>query len=72
MKRISGFDTGKGIAVLGMIIAHTFEGGICQWDYDVEINFFKRIPFVVVLLLSPLALILLMGLFFTFISSITF
>lgn len=71
MERISGFDTGKGIAVLGMIIAHTFEGGICQWDYDLETAFMKKIPLWLLFLFSPLALILLMGLFFTFISSIT-
>ena len=71
MKRISGFDTGKGIAVLGMIIAHSFEGGICQWDYEVERNFFKKINIAFILLFSPLALVLLMGLFFTYISSIT-
>lgn len=71
MKRISVFDTGKGIAVLGMIIAHSFEGGICQWDYEVERSFIKKINIAFILLFSPLALVLLMGLFFTYISSIT-
>ena len=71
MKRIAGFDSGKGIAVLGMMIAHTFEGGICQWSHDVELSFLKTIKVWVLVLLSPLSIILMMGLFFTFISSIT-
>ena len=71
MKRIAGFDSGKGIAVLGMMIAHTFEGGICQWNHDVELSFLKTIKVWILILLSPFSLILMMGLFFTFISSIT-
>ena len=71
MKRISAFDTGKGIAVLGMIIAHTFEGGLCQWDVQVELDAIHHIPVFLIVLFSPVSLILLMGLFFTFISSIT-
>lgn len=71
MKRISVFDTGKGIAVLGMIIAHTFEGGICEWDHDIEMTCLRSISNWVIILLSPFSLILMMGLFFTYITSIT-
>ena len=71
MKRIAGFDSGKGIAVLGMMIAHTFEGGLCQWSHDVELSFLKTMNIWVLILLSPFSIILMMGLFFTFISSIT-
>ena len=70
-KRVYGFDYGKGLAVLGMLVAHTFEAGICDWDHTVELNYVDRIPRWVVVVLSPFALILLMGLFFTFITSIT-
>ena len=70
-KRVYGFDYGKGLAVLGMLVAHTFEAGICDWDHTVELNYVDRIPRWVIFVLSPFALILLMGLFFTFITSIT-
>ena len=70
-QRIYGFDYGKGLAIVGMLLAHTFEGGICNWDHRAESSYLQRIPTVVIVILSPIALICLMGLFFTFITSIT-
>ena len=70
-KRIYGFDYGKGLAILGMLIAHTFEAGICDWNHDIESHYISRIPIPVLVVLAPVALVCLMGLFFTFITSMT-
>ncbi|KAK8793806.1 hypothetical protein JH06_2436 [Blastocystis sp. subtype 4] len=70
-QRIYGFDYGKGLAILGMLLAHTFEAGICDWNHDVEMHYLQRIPKWVIVIVSPFALVCMMGLFFTFITSIT-
>ena len=70
-KRIYGFDYGKGLAILGMLIAHTFEAGICDWNHEIESHYISRIPIPILVILAPFALICLMGLFFTFITSMT-
>ncbi|CBK23648.2 uncharacterized protein [Blastocystis hominis] len=70
-KRVYACDYGKGLAILGMLLAHTFEAGICDWNHDIELHYIQRIPIAVIVVLAPLALICLMGLFFTFITSMT-
>ena len=67
-QRIYGFDYGKGLAILGMLLAHTFEAGICDWNHDVEMHYLQRIPKWVIVIVSPFALVCMMGLFFTFIT----
>ena len=70
-RRIYGCDYGKGLAIVGMLLAHTFEAGVCDWNHDVEMNYINRIPLWLLICISPIALVCLMGLFFTFITSIT-
>ena len=70
-KRVYACDYGKGLAILGMLLAHTFEAGVCDWNHDVELHYISRIPIAVIVVLAPFALICLMGLFFTFITSMT-
>ena len=70
-KRIYGIDFGKGLAVAGMLFAHTFEGGICDWEYDVEMKYLSRVPSFISIIGAPVMLICLMGLFFTYLTSMT-
>lgn len=68
-RRIYALDYGRGLAIFGMLLAHTFEGGICNWVHPVELDYLNRIPKWVIVCLSPIALLCMMGLFFTFITT---
>ena len=68
-KRIYCLDYGRGLAIFGMLLAHTFEAGICNWEDAVELDYINRIPKWVIVCVSPIALICMMGLFFTFITT---
>ena len=68
-RRIYAFDYGRGLAIFGMLLAHTFEKGICDLNSKVELDYLKRVPVWLIACLSPFALLFMMGLFFTFITS---
>ena len=70
-KRIYGIDFGKGLAIAGMLLAHTFEGGVCNWENDIELKYVNMIPSVITIIGAPIMLICLMGLFFTYLTSMT-
>lgn len=70
-KRIYGIDFGKGLAIAGMLLAHTFEAGICDWQHDVELKFLNMVPFAVKVVGAPIMLVCMMGLFFTYLTSMT-
>ena len=70
-KRIYGIDFGKGIAIAGMLLAHTFEAGICDKQLDIELKYISMIPVVIKVIGAPILLICLMGLFFTYLTSMS-
>ena len=59
-KRIYGIDFGKGIAIAGMLLAHTFEAGICDKQLDIELKYISMIPVIIKVIGAPILLICLM------------
>lgn len=70
-RRIYGIDFGKGLAVAGMLLAHTFEGGVCDWENDIELKYVSMVPLVLKVILAPISVVCMMGLFFTDLTSMT-
>ena len=69
--RYYGLDHAKGIAVLGMILSHSFMGTLAQWNSKILFSLVEKIPTVLmVVLLVPIALFSQMGSLFSFISAI--
>lgn len=69
--RFYGLDSAKGIAILGMVLSHSFMGTIANWNPEVLFSFVEKVPIVLlIILLVPIALFSQMGSMFSFISAI--
>lgn len=69
--RFYGLDSAKGVAILGMILSHSFMGTIANWDPAILFSFVSKVPIVLlVILLVPITLFSQMGSMFSFISAI--
>ena len=69
--RFYGLDNAKGVAILGMVLSHSFMGTIANWNPDVLFSFVKKVPVVLlIVLLAPISLLSQMGSLFSFISAI--
>ena len=69
--RFYGLDNAKGVAILGMVLSHSFMGTIANWNPDILFSFVKKVPIVLlIILLAPITLLSQMGSMFSFISSI--
>ena len=54
-----------------MLLAQTFEAGICDKQLDIELKYISMIPVVIKVIGAPILLICLMGLFFTYLISMS-
>lgn len=70
-KRYIGLDFGRGIAILGVILAHSFEGRVTHWDSAVLFNLASQIPIVLLIILFvPIVVGSTLGSLFSFITAI--
>lgn len=69
--RFYGLDTVKGIAILGMILSHSFMGTAANWNSKVLFSLVEKLPpALTAILMGPICLFSHMGSLFSFISAI--
>ena len=70
-KRIYGFDFGRGLAILGVVFAHSFMGQVTGWNTNILFDLAKKTPIVLLILLFvPVVALTLMGALFSFITAV--
>ena len=70
-KRLVGLDFGRGIAILGVIASHSFQGRIAGWNANILMDLVKTIPIVLlVVIFVPVVAASMLGSFFFFITAV--
>lgn len=61
-KRLYGLDFGRGLAILGVIFAHSFMGQVTGWNSNILFDLAKKTPIVLLILVFiPVVALTLMG-----------
>lgn len=69
--RFYGLDLVKGIAILGMVLSHSFMGTAANWNSKVLFSLVEKLPtLITTVLMVPICLFSHMGSLFSFISAI--
>ena len=70
-KRLYGLDFGRGLAILGVIFAHSFMGQVTGWNSNILFDLAKKTPIVLLILVFiPVVALTLMGSLFSFITAV--
>ena len=70
-KRLVGLDFARGIAILGVILSHSFQGRVADWDAQTLFNLASKVPIVLLIILFvPVVAASLLGSLFFFITAV--
>ena len=70
-KRLVGLDFARGIAILGVILSHSFQGRVSNWDAETLFNLASKVPVVLLIIVFiPIVVASLLGSLFFFITAI--